>query len=276
MSRHVTRLFKSIRKLGLVNGCAVYYCYAHHRIFRDQKWASRQVTMSNVSHPIWMRPGVSDWIVMERIFLDREYDPVSDHHDRAMDLLMKSIVASGKKPLIIDCGANIGLSSVWFSERFPGATVVAIEPEPANFQMLSLNAGNFPNIIPINAAISDRLSRVTLSNSSDTPWAWKSEETETGEVAAVTIPHVVSLHQNHVLMAVKLDIEGFEVNLFRDDTGWVDDLPMMVFEMHDWMMPWSGSGHSFFSVLTKRKRDYLVQGENLFSYSHAALAAYHS
>jgi FkbM family methyltransferase len=275
MSRHVTRLVKSVRTLGLMNGSAVFYYYGYHRLFRNAKWAPRQIRISTLSKPVWLRPGVSDWIAMERIFLDREYDPISTQHDKAMDLLKDNILARGKKPLIIDCGANIGLSSIWFAERFPGAVIAAIEPEPENFKILALNAKNYPNILPIHAAISDKMAHVTLRNSNDTPWAWQTEETDTGEVQTVTIPHVIGLDRDHALMAVKVDIEGFEVNLFRNATEWADDLPMIVFEMHDWMTPWSGSGHSFFSVLSKLKRDYLVQGENLFSYSHAALAAYH-
>jgi FkbM family methyltransferase len=258
--------------LGLMNGCLLYYLYVYHRVVGSQKWSRRRVRLRNVSYPVWIRPGVSDWIVMERIFLDREYDPLSQQHDRAMDRLQQALVAAGKRPLIIDCGANIGLSSVWLSERFTDATVIAVEPEPANFEILSLTAKSFPNIVPVNAAISDRMSRVELSNDGDVPWAWKTEENEAGGIAAVTIPHLVGLDDSYVLMAVKVDIEGFEVSLFRDGAGWVDDLPLLIFEMHDWMHPFSGSGHAFLSTLSRRRRDYLIQGENLFSYSHAALA----
>jgi FkbM family methyltransferase len=267
MSRHLTRLLKSIRVLGFFNGGAVYFYYFYHRLVKSQAWAPRQMRVRNISKPIWMRPGVSDWIVMERIFLDREYDPLSVDHDAAMDDLSRSIIAQGKRPLIIDCGANIGMSSVWFAERFPDATIIAVEPQPENFKILALNARNFPNIIPVKAAISDKMSRVSLSNETGTPWAWKTQESETGEVATLTIPHLANLVENAELMAVKVDIEGFEVNLFRDSTDWVDGLPLMMFEMHDWMTPWSGSGHAFLSVLVKHRRDYLVRGENIFSYA---------
>jgi FkbM family methyltransferase len=249
----------------------VYYYYFYHRLFRGQKWAIRQVRIRGVSQPVWMRPGVSDWITMERIFLDQEFDPISGRHDEAMDRLQKSIVARGGQPLIIDCGANIGLSSIWLSQRFPDAVIVSIEPEPDNFRLLALNARNFPRIIALHAAISDKASRVTLLNNDDAPWAWRTQEADSGPVAAVTIPYVTNLDKNYVLMAVKVDIEGFEINLLRDATEWVDDLPLLIFEMHDWMLPWSGSGHSFISVLSKHKRDYLLRGEHIFSYSHNAL-----
>ncbi len=267
MSRHVLRLYKSVRTFGLRTGCAAYYPYLLHRLMPGRKWSCRQLRLKNVSQPVWLRPGVSDWIVMERIFLDREYDPISAEHDQAMDRLQDRLVAEGRTPLIVDCGANIGLSSVWLTERFPRATIIALEPEAANFAVLARTAGNFPNIVPMHAAISDRMSNVTLFNEGDTPWAWRTRETDRGGVAAVTIPYLLGLDRRYSLLAVKVDIEGFEVNLFRDGAAWVDDLPLLVFEMHDWLLPGSGSGHAFFTTLSRRPRDYLLRGENVFSYA---------
>jgi FkbM family methyltransferase len=40
---------------------------------------------------------------------------------------------------IIDAGANIGLASVYFSQRFVNSTIVAIEPSKENFEILSKN-----------------------------------------------------------------------------------------------------------------------------------------
>jgi len=269
----VRRFLKSVSVLGVANGLAVFWNYAFYRAFVRLKWTRRQMTLSVVPNPVWLRPGVSDWIVMERIFLDREYDPLSAPHDAAMDQLHRAILDDGKLPLIIDCGANIGLSSVWFATRFPGARIVAIEPEPGNFQVLAMTAKNYPSILPMQAAVAARTSRVSLSNTMGTPWAWRTEETADGEVQTVTMETVLRNDSSQVLLAVKVDIEGFETNLLSGSADWMDAAPLVVFEMHDWLQPWSGSGHAFFSHLAGHKRDYLVRGENIFSYSHAALHA---
>jgi FkbM family methyltransferase len=42
-------------------------------------------------------------------------------------------------PAIIDCGANIGLSVLYFKRRFPNASVTAFEAEESNFRILSAN-----------------------------------------------------------------------------------------------------------------------------------------
>ena len=40
---------------------------------------------------------------------------------------------------IIDAGAYIGSSAIFFAEKFPNATIVAVEPEIGNYAMLLKN-----------------------------------------------------------------------------------------------------------------------------------------
>jgi FkbM family methyltransferase len=42
-------------------------------------------------------------------------------------------------PFIIDCGANIGLSVLYFKRCFPHARIIAFEPNPQTFQILEQN-----------------------------------------------------------------------------------------------------------------------------------------
>ena len=42
-------------------------------------------------------------------------------------------------PRIIDCGANIGLATIFFKQRYPNAQVIAFEADPAIFQVLEKN-----------------------------------------------------------------------------------------------------------------------------------------
>jgi FkbM family methyltransferase len=45
------------------------------------------------------------------------------------------------EPIIIDCGANIGLSAAYFKRRYPTALVIAYEPDPDIFDVLKENVG---------------------------------------------------------------------------------------------------------------------------------------
>ena len=61
-----------------------------------------------------------------------------------------------KKLLILDCGANIGTSSVYFSKTYTQARVLAFEADPKIFSLLlkNLKANNVENNVePINKAV---------------------------------------------------------------------------------------------------------------------------
>lgn len=46
-------------------------------------------------------------------------------------------------PLVIDCGANIGLSIVYIKQLSPDSEIIAFEPDETNFELLSMNMRSF-------------------------------------------------------------------------------------------------------------------------------------
>src|ERR1019366_10431333 len=85
------------------------------------------------------RWNTSDAMAVDQCFTDGQYDMRSGVHGAYMERVYRAIVAAGKKPLIVDCGANIGASVLWFSARYPEAHIVAVEPAPDNFALLRRN-----------------------------------------------------------------------------------------------------------------------------------------
>jgi hypothetical protein len=59
----------------------------------------------------------------------------------------------GHSPYIIDGGANIGLSVIYFRRRHPHSTVVAFEPSPIAFEHLCHNAGGLGRVRLEQAAL---------------------------------------------------------------------------------------------------------------------------
>jgi FkbM family methyltransferase len=233
------------------------------------RWRLLPMQLKGVAHPIMLRPGTTDWRVLHQIFVDQEYDPASPTHDGALSRLYEAALDRAEVPVIIDCGANIGIASIWYAERYPRAMIVAVEPEPENFRILALNAANYPNITPVQGGISDRQTRVTLSNVGDAPWAWETTESaETGEIATFTVPDLLAGVPNGRPMIVKIDIEGFEVELFRSNLDWSGQTPLIVFESHDRLFVWRGTFHAIVAALVDTPRDYIQKGENTFAYSH--------
>jgi FkbM family methyltransferase len=225
--------------------------------------------LNGVAHPISLRPGTSDWDVLHQVFVGEEYDSASQAHETIMSHFYADVLDQSEVPVIIDCGANIGIASIWYAQRFPRARIIAVEPEPGNFRILAMNAANYPNITPVQGGISDRQTRVSLTNVGDAPWAWETQECDdTGEIATFTIPDLLATVPRSRLMTVKIDIEGSEVELFRSNLDWPQETPLIVFEAHDRLFAWRGTFHAIVAALTDHPRDYIQKGENTFAFSH--------
>lgn len=55
--------------------------------------------------------------------------------------------------VIVDCGTNIGFSSIHFANKCPNARIITIEPERSNYNMLRRNIHDYHNIICINKGL---------------------------------------------------------------------------------------------------------------------------
>ena len=64
---------------------------------------------------------------------------------------------------------------------------------------------------------------------------------------------------------VKIDIEGGENDLFANSTSWIDDFPLLIIELHDWLFPMKGTSRNFLMAISKLDRDFVHHGENIFS-----------
>lgn len=56
---------------------------------------------------------------------------------------------------------------------------------------------------------------------------------------------------------IKIDIEGFESDLFSKNTDWIDLFPVMLIELHDWMLPNSRVTKNFLNEIAKRDREFM-------------------
>ena len=95
---------------------------------------------------------------------------------------------------IIDLGANIGISAVYFSHTHPQAKIIALEPEVSNFRMLELNAVNLKYVVPLQAAIWSHDTECELDETENgirlAHWAFRSREAGHGgaRVQAIWMP----------------------------------------------------------------------------------------
>jgi len=138
--------------------------------------------------------------------------------------------ARSERPYIIDCGANIGLSVLYFKRLYPLAEIVAFEPDPYIFGLLQDNLRS-------HGHDDVRLEPRALW-SSETRLSFHSDGADGGRVtpeeAAGTTVEAVRLRQylDRPVDLLKLDIEGAETEVLRDCRDALDKVQHLYLEYH--------------------------------------------
>lgn len=213
-----------------------------------------------------LRPHSSDASTIRQVFRHREYDISRFPQWPGVQQHYRELVAAGKTPLIVDAGANIGAASIWFAAAFPQAVVIAVEPDAANAAACRVNIAGHPSIRLVEAAIGAAPGFVVLSNPGHEAWAVqtsRADAPDAGGVKICTIPELVASVPAAELFIAKIDIEGFESDLFASGTDWVGDAKLIYIEPHDWLPTTRGSSHSFQRTMGAAGFDVLISGENL-------------
>lgn len=124
-------------------------------------------------------------------------------------------------PIIIDCGSNIGMSILFFKNKFPESTIIGIEANPNAFTLLQKNieANNLQNIELHNIALSSHTGELSffidenlgsLTASQNQLRGGKSEQNVKAEKLSNLIQKFSSID------LIKMDIEGSEIEVISD------------------------------------------------------------
>ena len=136
---------------------------------------------------------------------------------------------SNKAPYIIDCGANIGLSVLYFKRRFPSALILAFEPDPGIFAILKSNlaSGNMMDIEIRNKAVWVENSTIRfLVEGGESGRIVNAENADSKKVVSVGTQSLKEL-LNRKVDFLKIDIEGAEYEVLQDcreQLRWVEHL----------------------------------------------------
>lgn len=218
--------------------------------------------------PIYLRGGTTDFSVFKDIFLLNSYAaprvPLWDHFIAE---------TRGTRAIVIDCGANIGLSAVFFAETFPGAHILAVEPDANNFHILRKNVAAYPNIVPIHAGVWDRAGSLSVVDPKLGAHGIRTEESDRGShIPALTMPDLLVQAGEGRPVIVKIDIEGAEAELFRSNTAWLDEVDVIMIELHDYMLPGRRLSSNFFNAMAGRRFEVLQKDLNMLFFLEHRLA----
>lgn len=137
-----------------------------------------------------------------------------------------------ENPVILDCGANIGLSVIYLKNRYPEAGITAFEADPGIFRYLTDNLRSFgyeEKIQLINKAVWSK----------DTVLRFQSEGADggrvenTGSSGGIEIPAIrLKPLLNRKIDFLKMDIEGAETEVLLDCGESIRNIHYLFIEYH--------------------------------------------
>ena len=226
-------------------------------LIKDERASDISLDMKFLGSNLSMRIDDSDIRVFKQIFVDNEYDSLN----------LPKVVDT-----IVDLGANIGLSALFFMKKYPDARIIAVEPDAINFEIMKRNLEDYSSHVTLlNAAIWPSDGEVSLvehdeSNEGLGAWGYRTEtltEGAEGSVSAISIPTLMKQSSINYIDILKVDIEGAEYELFEKGyESWLDKVGLIIIETHDRFKP--NSEAMVRNALKGRFTELPLKGENLF------------
>ncbi len=139
--------------------------------------------------------------------------------------------ATGPRPVIIDCGSNVGISVLYQRRMHPDAQITCFEPDPAVFACLQENLrANGVN------GVDCRREAVWVHNDGVT---FSSEGADGGSISGtgVKVPSVrlrQILEQHAHIDLLKVDIEGAETEVLLDCAEALERVRFLYVEFHSY------------------------------------------
>ena len=138
---------------------------------------------------------------------------------------------------ILDAGANLGFSAVYFASRYPSAQICAVEAQRDNFEQLQRHCEPYSNITCLHAALSSEPGELYIADNKARLDAFQvtAATTDGGEpVQAVTVSSVMEQMGWSAISLLKMDIEGSEHDVFGSNyETWLEKVAVFAIEVHD-------------------------------------------
>lgn len=241
-NKHAVSTFRFIYKIGLIKALLFFITIFAAAEEYKTKWKGRQVLLRKHS---------TDFSVFRQVLVFEQYK-------------IKPLKTEEVK-VIVDLGANIGLSVLYFKEKYPQAMIIAVEPEKENYDLMLRNLAGLPDIHCMNNAVWNTNKTLGVFDNGGGEYSYLVKEQDRDERAAicsVTINEIIEKHQLLKIDLLKIDIEGSEKELFSGNyASWLPKVRCIVIEVHDWFRP--GCAASFFRAISRMEYTMSFKGENI-------------
>lgn len=141
--------------------------------------------------------------------------------------------------VVVDLGANIGLTSLYYARRFHPTVLVAVEPDPANARLARRNLEPWGASL-IEAAIGPEDGVAWFDSSRDSNLGSVGSSQSGSQVQMVSMSTLIETSGIETIDLLKMDIEGGEQALLTGDTAWLSSVNAIVAEFHPSVVDYAG------------------------------------
>lgn len=174
--------------------------------------------LKNAPFKILLRRESTDFHVFYDIFIKDQFKPLTD---------LIHEMSYTNVSVVVDVGAYVGCSSVYFKLLFPSASIYAIEPDLKNHAILNQNVSinNYSDIILIKDALWTDNSLLKIGNdfADGREWAIRVKPAGTQfasnmdrHVKGITLDDISAMYLIKKIDILKINIEGAEKYLFNN------------------------------------------------------------
>ena len=200
-----------------------------------------------LAEKIRVRANDSDLVMFEQVFVGRDYE---------FDL--------GFQPAtIIDAGANAGYATLYFHQRYPGARIIPVEPDPSNFETLVQNTRGISGVRAVRGGLWSGRQPLSIADPSAPKCMISLKPAETpgaGDIEGYGVPDLMAMAGTERIDILKIDIEGGELEVFTENAAvWIGKVRVFMIELHDRMRP--GCAAAFYSALRGIRFTQLQKGD---------------
>jgi FkbM family methyltransferase len=250
------RRFGSFDALGARRAAArrTYRAHVVHELLRRPDpagagWADVAGFRMRYLEAEWMR------YLYREVFAEREYWFTSDN----------------PRPVILDCGSNIGMAILFFKALYPDADITAFEPAPWACAAIeeTIHANDLRDVALHNAALAEEDGTLELFHDPNHPGsAVMSIHRERMPGDTVRVPAVrLSRFVTKPVDFLKLDVEGSELPVLRDlvSSGAIGQIRQMVIEFHHHLSPTVDNLSECLSILERHGFGYQLTSGQVYT-----------
>jgi FkbM family methyltransferase len=141
---------------------------------------------------------------------------------------------NSKNPFILDCGANIGLSTIYFKHQFSGARIIAFEGNPIMYDLLNgnLHAFGYDDILVENKVVWNEEKLIYFSHNSGFNYSNIEEKAKDFNNGANIQSVRLKNYLNEKVDLLKLNIGGAQIKVIEDCEELLENVWNLFIEYH--------------------------------------------